>query len=190
MCNGATKEVSAGIAPCNIKCRNLFANVETGLKMNHGRLIPVSDWLTQRSVRRPSETSFTKCCYTVKLLFLSPLRPLRAVAEIESGSTFRETCLATEVQKSFTKLIMLHGATPAETCFAAPLHTSFSSKFQRVTAALYSFFFIGTHSIYSLLVYSRSCRLLMRISPCLFVSSVKFPYMTSSQTACQVNRGH
>ena len=36
-------------------------------------------------------------------LVLSPLRPLRAVAEVESGSTFRETCLATEVQKSFTK---------------------------------------------------------------------------------------
>ena len=61
-------------------------------------------------------------------LVLSPLRPLRAVAEIEtkSGSTFHETCLATEVRKSFTKPTMLHGATPAETCFAAPLHTSFS----------------------------------------------------------------
>ena len=56
----------------------------------------------------------------------SPRRPLRAVAEVESGSTFRETCLATEVRKSFTKPTMLHGATPAETCFAAPLHTSFS----------------------------------------------------------------
>ena len=44
----------------------------------------------------------------------------------ESGSTFHETCLATEVQKSFTKPTMLHGATPAETCFAAPLDTSFS----------------------------------------------------------------
>ena len=28
--------------------------------------------------------------------------------------------------KSFTKPTMLHGATPAETCFATPLHTSFS----------------------------------------------------------------
>ena len=59
-------------------------------------------------------------------LVFSPLRPLRAVAEVESGSTFRETCLATEAQKSFTKPTMLHGATPAETRFAAPLHTSFS----------------------------------------------------------------
>jgi len=41
------------------------------------------------------------------------------VAEVESGSTFRETCLV-------TKLTMLHGATPAETCFASSLHTSFS----------------------------------------------------------------
>ena len=40
------------------------------------------------------------------------------VAEVESGSTFRETCLETEVQKRFTKLTMLHGATPAETYFA------------------------------------------------------------------------
>ena len=69
MCNGAPKQVSAGVAPCNIKRRNLFRNVEIGLKMNHGRLGPVSDWLTQRSVTRPSKTSFTKWCYTVKLWF-------------------------------------------------------------------------------------------------------------------------
>ena len=31
---------------------------------------------------------------------------------------------------------MLRGATPAETCFAALLDTSFSEKFQRETAAL------------------------------------------------------
>ena len=57
-------------------------------------------------------------------------------ADVESGSTFRETCLATEVRESFRKPTMLHGATPAETCFAAPLHTSFSQKFQRVRVAL------------------------------------------------------
>ena len=57
--------------------------------------------------------------FNVKLVF-SLLRPLRAVAEVESGSTFRETCLAMEVQKSFTKPTMLHGATPAKTSFAAP----------------------------------------------------------------------
>ena len=33
VCNGAAKQVSAGVAPCNIKCRNLFGNVKTGLKM-------------------------------------------------------------------------------------------------------------------------------------------------------------
>ena len=66
----------------------------------------------------------------------SPLRPLRAVAVVESGSTLREPCLATEVRKSFTKPTMLHSATPAETCFAVPVHTSFSLKFQCVTAAL------------------------------------------------------
>ena len=45
------------------------------------------------------------------------------VAEVGSGSTFGETCLATEVQKVSGNL---HGATPVETCFATPLHTSFS----------------------------------------------------------------
>ena len=48
------------------------------------------------------------------------------VAEVESGSTFRETCLATEVQKSFTKPTMLDGVTPAETYFAPSVQTSFS----------------------------------------------------------------
>ena len=33
------------------------------------------------------------------------------VAEIDSGSTLRDTCLATEVQKGLTKPTMLHGAT-------------------------------------------------------------------------------
>ena len=40
------------------------------------------------------------------------------VAEVESGFTFRETCLATTVQKSFTKPTTLHGAMPPETCFS------------------------------------------------------------------------
>jgi len=40
------------------------------------------------------------------------------VAKVESGSPFRETCLATEAVKSFTKPTMLHGVTPEETCFA------------------------------------------------------------------------
>ena len=59
-------------------------------------------------------------------LVLSTLRLLQAVAEVENVSTLCETCLATEVRKSFTKHTILHCATPAETCFAAPLHTSFS----------------------------------------------------------------
>lgn len=56
------------------------------------------------------------------------------VTEVNSGSTFPETCLATEIQQSFTKPTMLHSATLAETCFAVLLHISFRSKFQRVTA--------------------------------------------------------
>ena len=47
-------------------------------------------------------------------LVFPPLGPLRAIAEVESSVTFRETCLAMEVRKSFTKPTMLHGATPAE----------------------------------------------------------------------------
>lgn len=43
------------------------------------------------------------------------------VAEVESLSTFRETCLATEVQESFTKPTKL-----SWNFFAAPLHTSFN----------------------------------------------------------------
>ena len=54
------------------------------------------------------------------------------VTEVNSGSTFPETCLATEMQQSFTK--PLHSVTLAETCFAVLLHISFRSKFQRVTA--------------------------------------------------------
>ena len=48
------------------------------------------------------------------------------VAEIDSGSTLRDTCFATEVQKSSMEPTMLHGATPAETCFTAPLYISFT----------------------------------------------------------------
>ena len=48
------------------------------------------------------------------------------IEEIDSGSTLRDTCLATEVQKGFTKPTMFHGAAPAETCFAAPLRISFT----------------------------------------------------------------
>ena len=64
MCNGAAKKVSADFAPCNIKGRHSFGNVETGLEMLFTWPQPVSDWLTLRSVTRliMSETSFTKRC--------------------------------------------------------------------------------------------------------------------------------
>ena len=61
-------------------------------------------------------------------LVFSPLRPLRAVAEVESGSTFHETCPATEVRKSFTKPTMSHGATPAETLFRSAVAHKFQLK--------------------------------------------------------------
>ena len=58
----------------------------------------------------------------VKLSFLSIAGAIVVtVAEVESGSTFPETCFAKEVQQSFMKPTMLHGATPAETCFTVAL---------------------------------------------------------------------
>ena len=47
-----------------------------------------------------------------------------SVAEVEGGSIFHETCLIAEVQKGFMKPAMLHGAKPAETCFAGPFSFS------------------------------------------------------------------
>ena len=77
------------------------------LAMNHGwHVVPFSDWLTQRSITRPSEVMLH--CET--LLFITNT----IVAEVESGSTC-ESYLATEDQNGFTKPTMLHGATPAET---------------------------------------------------------------------------
>ena len=72
------------------------------------------------------QNKFHKVVLHGETLVFSPLRPLRAVAEVESGSTFHETCLAREVRKRFMKPTMLYGAAPAETCFAALLHASFS----------------------------------------------------------------
>ena len=46
------------------------------------------------------------------------------VAEVESGSTFREAFLVTEVQESYKTRTMLHSATPAETCFSSKLRRS------------------------------------------------------------------
>ena len=81
-------------------------------------VVPVSVW---RSVTRPSETTLRG---VVRYFITSAM--VATVAEIDSGSTFHDTCLITEVQKSFTTPTILHGATPAETCFAAPLHVSFT----------------------------------------------------------------
>ena len=46
------------------------------------------------------------------------------VVKVGKGSTFDETCLERGVQENCAKLTMLHGAKPAETLFAAPLHIS------------------------------------------------------------------
>ena len=91
--------------------------------------------LAENCVQRSFETRHKVVLHGETFVF-SPLRPLRAVAQVESGSTVRETCFATEVRKSFTKPTLLHGATPAETCFAAPWYKSFCQTLQRVTATL------------------------------------------------------
>ena len=57
------------------------------------------------------------------------------VAEVESGSTFRETCLATEIQK-VSRNRPCYKVQRLLKRFATPLHTSFSQKFQRVTAVV------------------------------------------------------
>lgn len=58
------------------------------------------------------------------------------VQETETNSSaFSETCLATKVQKSFTKTTMFHTTTPAETCFAVLLHMRFCQTFQPVRSA-------------------------------------------------------
>ena len=69
-------------------------------------------------------------------LVFSSLRPLRAVAEVESGSTFRETCLSTEVRKSFTNPTILHGERLLK--LISQRHgIQVSTKSFNVTAALY-----------------------------------------------------
>ena len=47
------------------------------------------------------QNKFHEVVLQSETLVFSPLRLLRAVAEVGSGSTFLETCLATEVQKKF-----------------------------------------------------------------------------------------
>ena len=71
MCNGPEKNVLAGVGRPNLKSRNLFGNVETGLEMlfssaillwtlvmNQSRVVVTFfDSLTQRSVTRPRPIS-------------------------------------------------------------------------------------------------------------------------------------
>ena len=90
------KNVLAGVAPSNIKGGSSFRNVESGLEMLFAWPYPVSDWLTQRSVTRPSETSFEVVVHSETPVFITTAIAV-TVREVESGSTFRETCLATEV---------------------------------------------------------------------------------------------
>ena len=71
---------SGTVSKCFSFCTSSAILIWSLAIMNHGRLlVPVSDWLTQRSLTRPSETSFTKWSYAMKLLLLSPLRLLRNV---------------------------------------------------------------------------------------------------------------
>ena len=81
-------------------------------------VVPVPVW---RSVTRPRPH------YVVLYVtdFITSAM-VATVAEIDSGSTLHDTCLTTEVQKSFTKPTIFHGATPAEFFFAAPLQVSFT----------------------------------------------------------------
>ena len=59
------------------------------------------------------------------------------VAEVESGSTFCETCLETKIRKRFTKpTITLHGAMLPETCFATPLQNEFQIKVSNCNSGL------------------------------------------------------
>ena len=103
-CNDAAKNVSAGVASCNIKRRNLFGNVETGLEMlplvctlsailvwtlpvNHGcLLVTVSDWLTRRRVKRTTARSVSER----GVVFITTAI-ISSVAKVESDSTFSET---------------------------------------------------------------------------------------------------
>ena len=84
-------------------------------------MLPASDWLTRCSVTRSSDTRLdgeTPVFITTAIV--------ASLAEVESGSTFPETCLATKVQQSSMKPTMLQGATRAKTCCAVTLHSRFS----------------------------------------------------------------
>ena len=71
-------------------------------------------------------TNFTKVVLHNETLVFVTTAIVVTVAEVESGSTFRETFLTKEVKWCLEKLTMLQGATPSETWFATSLHTSSS----------------------------------------------------------------
>ena len=81
--------------------------------------------------------SFTVKHHFLKLVLLG-LVTLRCVSQSETGPS-RPWFILRPISMFRNKFrrFMLHGATPAETCFGAPLHTSFSWKFQRVMAAFF-----------------------------------------------------
>ena len=118
MGNEPAKQVSAGLTPLFLSTI-LFWMLATNCAWS---VVLFSDRLTQCSITRPGETSFTKWCYTSTISTVI----IAANAEEETDSPFCKTCQAMEGQKSFMKPTMLHAAMSAETCFAALLCISFS----------------------------------------------------------------
>ena len=57
-------------------------------------------------------------------------------AEIDNGSTLRDTCLAAELQKSFTKPTMLRCAKPAENLFHSAVEQKFHLKVSTLKGGL------------------------------------------------------
>ena len=83
MCNGAAKQVSTGVAPCNMI--GFVKRFELPLQDKFHEVVLHGETLV----------------FIITAIVLT-------VAEVKSGSTFRETCLATEVQKVSRKPTMLH----------------------------------------------------------------------------------
>ena len=82
----------------------------------------------ERTLGTRLETSLARSCYA-KLC-----KPIRN----QKPETRNQNNISRSVSTFPSKFrpFRLHGATPAETSFAAPLHRSFNLKFQRTTAAL------------------------------------------------------
>ena len=90
--------------------------------MNHGRLVvPFSDYLTYHN--KAMQDQFQEVESHGETLVSITTAIVATIEEVESGSTFRKTCLATEDEMKPT---MLHGVTPSKTYLATPLLISFS----------------------------------------------------------------